>query len=166
MHCTTSEWGDKALTNDQMARQLWDVKTDCEALWQDYFSRRYGTAAEVLRRFYETLQKMFCNVRPLKYNLAGQLERGAENLFPSQDLQYEPTPRCQSDRPSLLEIVGYGKACRELIDQAMKIQVSDRIHTRIAEDERLFARQRSGCPHRQSCGRRAGTPGESARGSE
>jgi hypothetical protein len=138
MHCTTSDWGNKALTNYQMAHQLWDVKTDCEALWQDYFSRRYGPAAEAMRCFYETLEKMFCNVRPLKYSLARQLERGAENLFPSQDLQYEPASQHQDDRPTLLEIVGYAKACRELIDQAMKIRGSDRIHARIVEDERLF----------------------------
>jgi hypothetical protein len=138
MHCTTSDWGNKALTNYQMARQLWDVKTDCEALWQDYFSRRYGPAADVMRRFYETLEKMFCNVRPLKYSLAGQLERGAADLFPTQDLQYEPTLPHQSDRPTLVEIVGYGRACRKLIDQAMNIRASDPIHARIAEDERLF----------------------------
>jgi hypothetical protein len=91
-----------------------------------------------MRRFYETLEKMFCNVRPLKYTLARQLERGAENLFPTKDLQYESTHEHQSDRPTLIEIVGYAKACRELIDQAMKIEVPDGMHARIAEDERLF----------------------------
>jgi hypothetical protein len=138
MHCTTRDWGNKALTNYQMARQLWDVKTDCEALWQDYFGRRYGPASDVMRHFYETLEKMLSNVRPLKYTLARQLERGAQNLFPTSDLQYEPATQHPSDRPTLVEIVGYAKTCRGLIDEAIRIPAPDRFRARIAEDECLF----------------------------
>ena len=90
MHVTTGHWGNKALTNYQMARQLWDVETDCEALWEDYFAPRYGPAAGIMRRFYESLEQMLCNARELKYGLARRLERGDKDLFPNSHLRYRP----------------------------------------------------------------------------
>jgi len=138
MHVTTANWGNKALTNYQMARQLWDVKTDCEALWDDYFSCRYGPAADVMRPFYESLERVFSNVSELKYGLARRLNRGAEELFPTSHLRYERKPGEKCDGPTLVEIVEHGRTCRELIDQALAMNLPERIKARIAEDERTF----------------------------
>jgi len=138
MHCTTANWGNKALTNWQMARQLWDVGTDCEALWTDYFARRYGPAAATMRRFYESLEKMLCNVSRLKYGLARRLNGGAKKLFPSSHLRYRREPEVKADGPTLVEIVGHAAACRKLIDQALAVELPERVKARIAEDERLF----------------------------
>ena len=124
MHCTTGNMGNKALTNYQMARQLWDVQTDCEALWRDYFARRYGPAAETMRAFHESLEKMFSNVTALKYGLARRLNRGAKDLT--------CTPM------TIAEIVAAGQKCRKLIDRALAAKLPPRIRGRIAEDERLF----------------------------
>ena len=138
MHVSTGNWGSKALTNYQMARQLWDVDTDCQVLWKDYFTQRYGPAADTMRRFYESLQKTFCNVRELKYGLARRLDRGSEDLFPTPQLRYRREPGVDCDGPALLEIVAHARTCRELISQARGAELPERIMARIAEDERLF----------------------------
>jgi len=138
MHVTTANWGNKALTNYQMARQLWDVRTDCEKLWADYFARRYGPAAATMRGFYESLERMLCNVSELKYGLARRLNGGAKNLFPTSHLRLRRQPGVACDGPTLEEIVAAAKDCRRLITQALGADVPGRVKARVAEDERLF----------------------------
>ena len=138
MHVTTGNWGNKALTNYQMARQLWDVETDCPALWDDYFARRYGPAAGTMQRFYASLEMMFSNVSELKYGLAPRLGRGADDLFPSPHLRYERAPGVECAGPTLVEIVNHGQSCRTLIDRAAGADLPEAIKARIAEDERMF----------------------------
>jgi len=138
MHVTTANWGNKALTNYQMARQIWDVETDCDALWKDYFARRYGPAADTMRAFYESLEKMFSNCSELKYGLARRLNSGQKDLFPSSHLRYRREPGVECNGPTLLEIVEHSRACRELIDRALAADLPERIRRRIAEDERMF----------------------------
>ena len=130
MHVTTGRWGNKSLTNYQMARQIWDVQTDCEALWSDYFARRYGPAAGVMRQFYESLEKMLANVEPLKgwsSNLASRLQSGAEDLFVEPHLRYRREPGIECDAPTLVEMVEHGRNCRRLIDQAIAMRLPERI---------------------------------------
>jgi len=142
MHVVTRNMGSRSLTNYQMARQLWDVTTDCEALWRDYFARRYGPAATTMRGFYESLERMLCNVTELKYGLARRLGRGAKELFPTAQLRYERAEGLTCNGPTFLEIVARGKTCRKLIDEALaRVRRPDtgaRFRARIAEDERLF----------------------------
>ena len=141
LHVTTGHWGNKSLTNYQMARQIWDVRTDCEALWKDYFARRYGPAGDVMREFYESLEQMYSNVEPLKgwsSNLAARLEAGAKDLFTESHLRYRREPGVSCDAPTLVEMVEQGRKCRQLLDRAKKVPVSERIRARLAEDERLF----------------------------
>jgi hypothetical protein len=138
MHCTTDNWGNKALTNYQMSRQLWDPETDCEALWRDYFRRRYGAAALTMRRFYESLEVMLSNVSELKYGLARRLDSGAENLFPSSHMQYEKREYSDNDGIDFVEMLDACKRCRALIDEALKKELPPRVRARVEEDERLF----------------------------
>jgi tetratricopeptide (TPR) repeat protein len=141
MHVTTGRWGNKSLTNYQMARQTWDVKTDCESLWADFLARRYGPAAEVMRQFYESLEKMLDNVEPLKgwsSNLASRLQSGAEKLFVEPHLQYRREEGVPCDAPTLVEMLEHGQKCRTLIDRALAMQLPERIASRISEDERMF----------------------------
>lgn len=138
MHCTTTNMGNKALTNYQMARQLWDVGADCEALWADYFARRYGQVAETMRTFYESLEKMFANVTQLKYGLARRLDRGVKDLFPTPELRYERGKGVVCNGPTFLEIVAGGRACRASLDKALAADLPPPVRACIAEDERLF----------------------------
>ncbi|MBT3375430.1 MAG: DUF4838 domain-containing protein [Lentisphaerae bacterium] len=138
MHCTTGNWGNKALTNYQMARQLWDPDLDCEPLWEDYFRVRYGRAATSMRRFYETLEQMLCNVSELKYGLARRLERGAGKLFPNAHLHYEKTSSETNDGPDLVEMLGSAETCRAIIDRVRGGPLTPRIAARVEEDGRLF----------------------------
>jgi len=138
MHVTTGHWGNKALTNYQMARQLWNHKADCEALWEDYFAKRYGPVAGEMRAFYESLETMLANVTELKYGLCGRLSRGDGNLFPSDHMPYAR----QDDEkgPSFAEILDASGACRRILGSVMtRSDLAQRVAERVAEDERLFA---------------------------
>jgi len=136
MHCTTRDWGTRALTNWQMARQLWDPPTDPEALWQDYFAGRYGPAAPAMRRFYEALERMLCNATELKYGLARRLEVGAPELFPNPHLQYATTAFPRNDGVDLEEILASAATCRQILDQVRGMALPERIVDRLVEDER------------------------------
>lgn len=138
MHCTTKNWGNKALTNWQMARQLWNVDSEPKALWDTYFSGRYGAAAEAMRRFYASLEKMLANVTELKYGLAGRLDKGDENLFPNNALKYDVAHFDVDDGPDLVEILQYARDCRNAIDGVRAMDLPERVAARVAEDERLF----------------------------
>jgi hypothetical protein len=141
MHVTTARWGTKSLTNYQMARQLWNVQTDCEPLWADYFARRYGPAASVMRNLYDSLETMLCNVEALKgwgSQFLGALDEGKQPLFPNSHLQYRREPGVKCDGPTLVEMVAASQKCRSLITAALAIPSPDRIKARLAEDERTF----------------------------
>jgi uncharacterized protein DUF4838/glycosyl hydrolase family 67 len=138
MHVTTGNWGNKALTNYQMARQLWDIDLDKERLWHDYFSARYGSSATTMREFYESLEMMLANVSELKYGLAGRLHRGSADLFPTTHLRYQADPTVESNGIPLTEIVTHAQTCRELIDRALATNENEVVRKRIAEDKQAF----------------------------
>ena len=107
----------------------------------DYFARRYGPAADVMRQFYASLERMLSNVEPLKgwsSNLAMRLERGEKQLFVEPHLRYRREPGVECDAPTLLEMIDYGRECRALIDRALALSLPDRIKARITEDEKMF----------------------------
>ncbi|NLF09632.1 MAG: DUF4838 domain-containing protein [Pirellulaceae bacterium] len=140
-HFPTGRWGSKSLTACQMARQTWDVDTDCEAFWADYFTRRYGPAASIMRRYYDSLEKMLCNIQLLKGwspSLCTRLDRGQKPLFPSPHLRYRRRPGVKCIGPTFVEILNHCRQCRRLIDEATARELPERIEKRLAEDERLF----------------------------
>ena len=138
MHVTTANWGTMALTNWQMARQLWNPAAPAEGLWADYFAGRYGHAAPVMGRLYGSLETMLSNVTDLKYSLGRRLGKGEADLFPTQHLKYEKTTSATDDGPDLVEIVAAAKNGRRLLAEAAKLELGDDIRARIAEDERNF----------------------------
>jgi len=138
MHVTMANWGSKALTNYQLARQLWNVDTDCPALWSDYFQHRYGPVAGTMRAFYESLEQMLCNVTELKYGLAPRLDRAAADLFPTSHLRYRREPGVVCDGPTLLEMVERSQACRQLLTRAQQQAKDPGMKARLAEDDLCF----------------------------
>ena len=138
MHVTTGHWGTKALTNYQLARQLWNPQTDCSALWDDYFAKRYGPAAGIMRRFYDSLDPMLANVSEIKYGLARRLNQGSSDLFPNSHLRLERQGGLECDGPTWLEILQHSRNCRAEINRALEMDLPPRIRARIAEDERAF----------------------------
>jgi len=138
MHCTTRNWGNKALTNWQMARQLWNPTQDCGDIWNDYFPGRYPGVYPQMRAFYESLQQMLCNVTELKYGLARRLAAGAADLFPTPHLKYEHTELEANDGPDLRDMLHSAARCRETLDQVRRQPLPQRVAARVDEDERLF----------------------------
>jgi dienelactone hydrolase len=138
MHVTTANWGTKALTNWQMARELWNTDARPEAMWTDYFAGRYANAAPVMARFYDTVETMLSNVTDLKYSLARRLGRGEADLFPTPHLKYEKTSSATDDGPDLVEMVEAAKTARRILSEAAALELHDDVRNRIAEDERVF----------------------------
>lgn len=138
MHCTTGNWGTRALTNYQLARMLWDPHLDVEALYRDYFRGRYGPAAAIMRRFYDSLERMLSNVTELKYGLARRLDANAEQLFPRKHMQYQPSAPPDNDGPDFAEMLDSAERARALLGQAQAMDLPPRIVTRLAEDEGPF----------------------------
>ncbi len=134
MHCTTKDWGTKALTNWQFARMLWDPKLDSKALVEDYFTRRYGPTAEPMRKLYGTLDAASSNATPLKYHLVDRLNRNDKELFPTRHLKYDATRFDADDGPDLVEMVASIDACAKWLEAIQSQQWPDRIRSRIAED--------------------------------
>lgn len=143
MHVTTAEWGTKALTNYQFARQLWDHQTDCQRLWSDYFSRRYGAAGDVMSSCYAALESMLSSVNELKAGsgndgLRGRLDLATADLFPTPHLRYRREPGVACEGPTWLEIVAASKTARALLDRALAMPLEQCFHDRLAEDQRTF----------------------------
>ncbi|NLF06671.1 MAG: DUF4838 domain-containing protein [Pirellulaceae bacterium] len=142
MHVTTANWGSKALTNYQMARQIWDADADCGSLWDDYFALRYGPAAPAMRCFYESLERMLCNIELLKGwhpGMPSRLAAGKNPILLDSHMQYKREPGKKYDGPTMTEMVAAGRQCRKLIDDAMSRDgLSGDIKSRLAEDERVF----------------------------
>jgi pimeloyl-ACP methyl ester carboxylesterase len=132
MHCTTENWGNKALTNWQLSRQLWNPGVECSALWDDYFAGRYGAAGPSMRRAYLELEVMLRNVSDLKYGLARRLREGIEPLFAEGHLRYD------GGALSLTEALGCAAACRRMMDDVLSRSLPDRVRRRVLEDERMF----------------------------
>jgi len=153
MHAVTAGMGNKALTHYQLARQLWNVETDPEAVWDDYFGRRYGPAAVAMRSFYASLETMLANVTQLKYGLARRLDRGSEDLFPTPELRYRREEGKKCNGPTLVEMVEAARACRERIDKAIAAKPPETIRARLAEDERLFTYGERTILYYDACGR-------------
>jgi len=138
MHVPTKNWGNKALTNWQMARQTWNVDVDVEALWQDYFPKRYGSVSDIMRSFYEKLETMMSNVTWLKYQTAVSMRDGlgADKRFVHSHLGYN---KSVDGAPCLLDMRKTGYKCRKLIDKALRQNLSEPVRKRIVEDERMFS---------------------------
>ena len=140
MHVTTAHWGSKSLTNYQMARQLWDVGTDCEGFGPTT-SRGVMAPPRSMRRYSASLEKMLCNIEALKGWSSGfvpVLNQGSKQLFPDSHFQYRREPGLKCDGPTLVEMVAHGRTCRTLLGEAMAMPLMDRIKARLAEDERVF----------------------------
>lgn len=136
MHVTTEDWGTRALTNYQLARQLWNHDADPEGIFEDYLAARYGLAAPAMARFYGSLQTMLENVTPLKYELAPRLDSGARPLFSDPHLQYDE--RLPGGGPSLRAMLAAADRCQAILDSVQTQPLADRIRDRIAEDAAAF----------------------------
>jgi hypothetical protein len=138
MHCTTKNWGTRALTNYQMAKMLWNPKTNTQALFEDYLACRYGAAKETMRTCYLELEQAFANCRMLRGGLARGLEREAKNPFSSKHMHYEEFHSPTDDGPDFVEIIQHIDTARELIERAAKDELSPEQTARVAEDYRAL----------------------------
>ncbi len=134
MHCTTKNWGTKALTNYQFARMMWNPQLDAKALLDDYLGKRYGAVAPQMRQLYERLDTALGNVTELKYGLSGRLNANAKELFPRKHMKKEKAHFENNNGPSLTEMVTAIGECQELLKKAQASCSDKAIRARLAED--------------------------------
>jgi hypothetical protein len=134
MHCTTRNWGTKALTNWQFARMLWNPQLDAEALLSDYFASRYGPAADEMRALYERQDTALSNVTMIKYRLSGRLNQQEGTLFPQRHMKYAETHFDQDDGPDLVEMVRAIDDCREMMGRVRGMSLPATVQLRLDED--------------------------------
>jgi hypothetical protein len=91
-----------------------------------------------MRQFYESLEKMLCNVSELKYGLARRLNAGSKDLFPTSHLRGDAKDKRDADGPTLAAIAQHARQCRALIAQVLEAVPAGAVRARIEEDERLF----------------------------
>ncbi len=134
MHCTTRNWGTRALTNYQMAKMLWKPGLDAEALFADYLAGRYGAAKETMRECYLRLERALANCRLMRGSLAKGLERDAPKLFPFKHMRYEEFHPETDDGPDFVEMVRHVDRARGLIEEAAKQALTPDQAARVEED--------------------------------
>ena len=86
MLCPARAWGHRALTNYQLARQMWNPRVNVKRLWDDYFQTYYGPAATPMRDYYTALEQTMSNATAWRYDLWQKLHVVNRNpeipLFP------------------------------------------------------------------------------------
>lgn len=139
MHAPTANWGTRTLTQWQMARMLWDPNLNVDALLNDYYTGRYGPAADAMRKVHDCLRTAMSNAHVMRFPLQDALQNGAKPLFPTKHMRMEVSHPETDDGPDWVEILAAMKNARARMDQARAIGVPERIAARIAEDDRLLA---------------------------
>jgi len=134
MHCTSRNWGTKALTNYQLARMLWDPQLDTDALFADYLAKRYGPAAGTMRELYERLDTALSNVTMLKYRLSRRLSGNEKDLFPQQHMKYDEAHFDTDDGPDLVQMLAAIDDCLRRLERARAMDLPERIRARLEED--------------------------------
>jgi hypothetical protein len=151
MHSVCGRLGTLSLTGTQYAAQLWNHELDCDAFIADYFVCRYHRHAQVMKRFYETLEhamlncKMIMHATGLDYRYAlsrslaasGSAEKPTK-VFPCRHLTYGPEPREQDSGPSLTETIELLNQCERIIDDVALAVDDPDIVKRIADDIQRF----------------------------
>jgi hypothetical protein len=163
MHVAMANWGPRAITNDQFARMLWNPGVDVAAFSAEYFRLRYENAADVMHRFYASLEQAMQNVpayvsTPAGYNLPadvhysgvgprpGHLEHALHDiadgkpatLFPFRHLRMSGDHPPPDDGPSMEDSVREVERAERLMNQALELKVTDQVRECILEDEGLF----------------------------
>ena len=95
-----------------------------------------------MRRYYDSLETMLCNVQLLKGwspSLCTRLNRGQKPLFADPHMRYRREPGIKCTGPTFVDMLDHSKLCRQLIDEARVLPLPERIKSRLAEDERIFA---------------------------
>ncbi|MCE5228215.1 DUF4838 domain-containing protein [bacterium] len=140
MHVPVANWGTRSLTQWQLSRMLWNPDIDVDALLNDYYTGRYGPAADQMRKVYASLRTALSNCHEVRMPMMDTLNAGKGNLFEHKHMQYVPNHPADgmNDGPAWPEMLAALKQARVEMDKAKTIQVPDRIKSRLAEDDALI----------------------------
>jgi len=148
MHTPLRLWGTWTLNQHLMARLLWDVGADAEAIVAEYLARFYPTTTTYAKAFYEHLETASRNIKAFKHytwgyslrsRLRGAIRDKSAKLFTREDLQYFPNHPEVNDGPDVVEIIDAVRKARQAIDDALLTCTDPREQARLLEDERRFA---------------------------
>ncbi len=140
MHTPASQWGTWTLNQYLLARLLWNVSTDADALLGEYFSRYYPTTSDVTRSFYANLEKGMESFKAFRYwGWKDRVKSDSGNIFPTKHFRYDRYQPLTDDGVDLVEMKEYLAHARTDIDAALLGCSDDTEKARLLEDERRFA---------------------------
>ena len=139
MHTPTSLWGTWTLNQYLLARLLWDVAADPDALVDEYFRRYYPTTTKETRLFYQHLEKGLEGFKAMRYwGWTKRLKDDSEPLYPKLHMHYEEYHPLTNDGADLTEMHDHIVAARKAIDRSLALCTDAAEKLRLIEDERRF----------------------------
>ena len=140
MHTPTSLWGTWTLNQYLLARLLWDVTADADALVDEYFHRYYPTTTEETRQFYRDMEKGLEGFKALRYwGWKNRLKDDTAELYPKRHMHYEEYHPLTNDGADLTEMHDHIVAARKAIDHSLASCTDAAEKLRLIEDEHRFA---------------------------
>lgn len=163
MHMTSGDWGTLTPTNYLFYSLLWNPEADVEGLMEEFFTSYYGECAEIMKDFYNRLEKASANMKYFKHyqylfaegqerrlSLSAALNRsadlseagkegaGSSELFPLKHFQYDFRFDDGNAGISMVETMEAFEQCRALLDQALFKARRERTAGRLLEDDMRF----------------------------
>lgn len=83
-------WGDRGLIYYLVGKMLWDADSDLDALLDDFFTKSFGEAANIIKEYYQTLDSSRAITMKQAYSLLSQANSlvGGNELTRVRDLEY------------------------------------------------------------------------------
>jgi DNA-binding phage protein len=150
MHIVTKRWGILAACNYQFSSLIWDHTADSDELLETYFSQRYGTLSEEMKRFYRILEQATANAKLWKHyagmerhtlfrtlNQKGS-PRDPAVITTTRHFTYSPGYRTRDNGPAMTETIALLGEAERIMDDIL-LQCSDPVlEKRLADDIQRF----------------------------
>ncbi|MCK4888130.1 MAG: DUF4838 domain-containing protein [Planctomycetes bacterium] len=152
MHSPIVRWGTWTLNQYLMARLLWDVDVDSEAVLDEFYRLYYPTTYKTTKEFYHCLEKATANIKAFKHfiTLGGDhrfyltqswaqcLTNKDKPIFWVDHLTYEPKEMTTNDTLSIVEMLDEMDKARQYIDESLLSCSDEKEQARLMAAERRF----------------------------
>jgi len=152
MHSPIVRWGTWTLNQYLMARLIWDVDIDADAVLDEFYSLYYPTTYKTTKAFYSHLEKATANLKAFKHFItlggdhrfyftqswAQHMTRKDKEIFWVDHLTYEPTEMTTNDTLSIIEMLDEMDKARVYMDQSLLNCSDEKEQARLMAADRRF----------------------------
>ena len=152
MHTPIERWGTWTLNQYLMARLLWDVDIDSDAVLDEFYRLYYPTTYETTKAFYSHLEKAAANLKVFKHFLDLKndvryhfIQRWGQRLtlkdkpiFWIDHLKYEPNQLTANDTLSIVEMLNEMATARRYMDKSLLKCSNEKEQAGLIEADRRF----------------------------